>query len=213
MPIQLEFGLHFEMVSGFHITGDRAELWTDKVLIRDWYQDRMPVVPATSIKGWLRENAERILRAMGQKVCDSSQPSSICGACLVCQVFGHPKRKSSLFLSDGKVISPLTDTRTSVSLSRRRKTAYEERLFTTEVAWSRILEVSGRGFFPTHQEAKQAAALIWLAAKTGFALGASRSRGLGWLRLVQFEFKWDGVSIPEQEIQMLVNEWWGEGNA
>lgn len=214
MTVCLEFMLRFELASGFHTTGDRVELWTDKALALDWYGCKTPIIPATSIKGWLRENAERILRAMGERVCDGSQPTSTCksagNACLVCRIFGNPRRRSALFFYDGKLAGGLTDTRTSVSLSRHRRTAFEERLFTTEVAWGRSLEVTGRGFFATPEEAKQAAAIVWLSAKAGFALGAARSRGLGWMRLVSSKFKCDGTVIPEREIQALLNEWRGE---
>lgn len=211
MAVHLEFTLRFDLVSGLHTTGDRSELWTDKALALDWHDGKTPIVPATSIKGWLRENAERVLRAMEQEICDGSQPSSIYRACLVCQVFGHPRRKSPLLFRDGKFAEPLADTRTNVSLSRHRRTAYEERLFTTEVAWSKTLEVKGEGFFPTVEEAKRAATLLWLSAKAGFALGASRSRGLGWLRLREFEFKCDGEIILEREMMAFANEWRGEG--
>ncbi|RLI53803.1 MAG: CRISPR-associated protein [Candidatus Thorarchaeota archaeon] len=210
MATRLEFTLRFELISGLHTTGDRAELWTDRALTLDWHEGKNPIVPATTIKGWLRENSEQVLRTIGQQVCDGSQPSSICGSCLVCRVFGHPKGKSPLIFFDGGFTEPLIDTRTNVSLSRRRRTAYEERLFTAEVAWGETLEVEGVGFFPNPQEAKEAAALLWLSAKAGFALGASRSRGLGWLRFKEFEFKCDGKVVGEEELQAMVNAWRGE---
>ncbi len=211
MVTRLEFKLRFELMSGLHTTGDRAELWTDKALALDWHKGRKPVVPATSIKGWLRENAEKVLRSLGQSVCDGSRPSAICRSrkCLVCQVFGHPREKSPLIFSDGSFDETLRDTRTNVSLSRHRKASYEERLFTVEVAWSKTFEAKGVGFFSTLQEAKQAAAILWLSAKAGFALGASRSRGLGWLKLKECEFKCDGAVISEEELKALVNTWRG----
>jgi hypothetical protein len=106
-----------------------------------------------------------------------------------------------LVFEDGKLESERRATRTSVSLSPYRKTAYEERLFTTEVAWGQILTVQGKGFFATHEEAKRAAALLWLVAKAGFALGGARSRGLGWLELIAFSARCDGQEIAGEEIK------------
>jgi CRISPR/Cas system CSM-associated protein Csm3 (group 7 of RAMP superfamily) len=205
---RLDFKLRFELHSGIHTTGDRVELWTDKALALDWKKE--PVVPATTIKGWMRENAERVLRALGIPVCDGSKPSLNCG-CLICRLFGHPRRKSNLLFLDCVLGDALRDSRTNVSLSRHRKAAYEERLFTSEVAWTEILEVRGFGFFLNDEEAKTAAAVLWLSAKAGFALGSSRSRGLGWLRLKDFEFKCDEKPIPEENLKGLVKALGGEG--
>lgn len=213
MAVHLTFEICFRLKSGFHTTGDRAELWTDKAVALDWNEGTKPVIPATSIKGWLRENAERVLRGLGQKVCDASQPSTVCGECIVCEIFGHPRKKSTLRFEDAVLEDSLTDTRTSVSLSRYRKTAYEERLFTTEVVWSQNFVVKGDGFFETPEKAERAAAMLWLAAKAGFALGASRSRGLGWLELENFCAVCDGVAIEVEKLSQIVNSWRGESGA
>lgn len=203
---RLDFEITFELASGLHTTGDRAELWVDKTLALDWHVGKRPIMPATSLKGWFRENAERILRGSGKKVCEGSSPSSICGKCFVCRVFGHPRRKAPLFFEDGRFGSDWSDTRTNVSLNRRRKTAQEERLFVTEVAWGRILTVKGWGFFATADEAVETAALLWLAAQAGFALGAARSRGLGWVKLREFNARCDGQRVCPEEWERRARE-------
>lgn len=200
MPVRLDLKVIFGLASGLHVTGDRAELWIDKAVVLGWGKDKKPIVPATSIKGWLRENAERVLKALGREVCDSSQPSSICGSCVICRVFGHPRGRARLFFEDARFESSEMDIRTSVSLSRHRKTSYEERLFTTEVVWGGKLVVKGWGFFDTVDKAIEAAAFVWLAAKAGFALGAARSRGLGWLTMEKFTALCDGREIAEEEL-------------
>jgi len=204
---RLDFRLGFEPCSGLHTTGDRVELWVDKALALDWKKE--PIVPATSIKGWMRENAERVLRALGKPVCDGSKPPNSCD-CQICKVFGHPRRKSHLFFLDGTLEEALKDSRTNVSLSRHRKTSYEERLFASEIAWAQRLVVRGFGFFPDDGEARKAAAVLWLSARAGFALGSSRSRGLGWLKLRDFEFKCNGESISEENLKELVRALGGE---
>jgi len=206
MVVLLDFKIRFTLISGLHITGDRAELWADKSLALDWYKGEKPLVPATSIKGWLRENAERVLRSLGKEICDGSQPSNLCGRCLICQVFGHPRGKAQLLFEDGKFKIEERNTRTSVSLSRHRKTAYEERLFTTEVVWGQMLTAEGRGFFPSSDEARRIAALLWLATRAGFALGGARSRGLGWLELKEFTARCDGQEITEAVLKTAAEE-------
>lgn len=210
MPVRVEIETCFKLHSGMHTTGDRAELWTDKAMTRDWHEGKKPIVHATSIKGWLRESAERILRGFGQAACDASQPSTICGRCLVCQVFGSPRTKSPLRFEDAVLDEAITDVRTGVSLSRYRRTAYEERLFTIEVAWSKTLATKVSGFFASRDKAVQAIALLWLAAKAGWALGAARSRGLGWVKLEAFTASCDGALIREGELQAIVQRWRGE---
>jgi len=53
----LRVDLRFRWHSGFHISGERVELWTDKALALDWKDEAFPTIPATTLKGWLREGA------------------------------------------------------------------------------------------------------------------------------------------------------------
>lgn len=200
MPHRLQIEAKFGLVSGLHITGEQGKLWTDKALVVSWGDGKTPIVPATTIKGWLRESAERLLRGWGQQVCDSSRPSEICGTCLVCKVFGAPRRRSALRFSDAELHEGMTDVRMSVSLSRYRKAAYEERLFSTEVVWQKMLTVRIEGWFTSLAEAQRTAALLYLAANAGFALGAARSRGLGWLKLEAFTVNVDSEKLSEEDL-------------
>jgi CRISPR/Cas system CSM-associated protein Csm3 (group 7 of RAMP superfamily) len=203
-PLQIE--LVFQLNSGVHITGELAKLWTDKALVVDWRDGSKPVVPATTLKGWLRESAERILRGLGQTVCDGSRADSICDQqfCLVCQVFGAPRQRSWLYFSDAVLDDSATEVRMNVSLSRRRKTAYEERLFSTEVAWSRQIRAQIGGWFDSRSRSLQAAAILVLAAQTGYAIGAARSRGLGWVQLHQWSVKVDEQPVPKEDIYQQI---------
>jgi hypothetical protein len=147
------------------------------------YYGTKPIVPATTLKGWLREAAERILRGFGLNICDSSRADTVCSACPVCEVFGAPRLRSPIRFADAILEDPATDVRMNVSLSRHRRTAYEERLFSTEVAWHSRMRARIEGWLDSQERALQAAALLLLAAKAGYAIGAARSRGLGWIRL------------------------------
>jgi CRISPR/Cas system CSM-associated protein Csm3 (group 7 of RAMP superfamily) len=200
MPHQLRVEIKFALVSGLHITGEQGKLWTDKALVADWHEGRTPIIPATTLKGWLRESAERVLRGLGQQACDGARPGEVCGTCLICMVFGAPRRRSRLRFSDAQLRESITDVRMNVSLSRHRKTAYEERLFSTEVAWQKELTAHIEGWLGSRAEAQRAAALLYLAARAGFALGAARSRGLGWLELWQFTASVDRETLPMETL-------------
>jgi CRISPR/Cas system CSM-associated protein Csm3 (group 7 of RAMP superfamily) len=200
MPHRLRVEMKFALISGLHITGEQGKLWTDKALTVDCRDGKTPIVPATTLKGWLREGAERVLRGLGQAVCDGSRPGEGCGTCLICMVFGAPRRRSSLRFSDAQLRDSITDVRLNVSLSRHRKTAYEERLFSTEVAWQKELTARIDGWFGSSVEARQTAAVLYLAAKAGFAIGAARSRGLGWLKLEAFTAIVDGEKLPDEDL-------------
>lgn len=200
MSIKLEVILDFHLQSALHVTGERAQLWTDRVLVRDWHEEKYPVIPATTLKGWLREAVERTLRSLGVNACDGSSPATICGRCPVCEVFGAPQRRSPLRFSDVKLQGATVDTKMHVSLSRYRRTAYEERLFSLEVAWQEACTAHIRGLFSGEKEARQAAALLWLGSRMGYAIGAARSRGLGWLTVRRFAVCIDGQELQKTEL-------------
>lgn len=207
MSTRLEVLLTFRLRSGVHVTGEQGKLWTDKALVVNPQDGKTPVVPATTLKGWLRESAERLLRGLGQPACDGSRPAAMCGSCPVCALFGAPRRRPPLRFSDAVLKDSTTDVRMNVSLSRHRKTAYEERLFSTEVAWQKELTAHIEGWFTSREEAERAAALLYLAARSGFALGAARSRGLGWLKLENVAASVDGEKLADEDLRNQSTAW------
>jgi hypothetical protein len=73
----------------------------------------------------------------------------------------------------------------------------EQRLFFTETVFSDMVTdwaSRANGNFPTAQAALEAAALIYLAAKSGPAIGGGKSRGLGWIR------SWEVVAILDYKV-------------
>jgi hypothetical protein len=105
-----------------------------------------------------------------------------------------------LRFSDAELREGMADVRMNVSLSRHRKTAYEERLFSTEVAWQKELTARIEGWFDSTAEARQAAAVLYLAAKAGFAIGAARSRGWAGSSLWILQRAWTARSFDEDLI-------------
>lgn len=190
----------FCLESGFHTSGDRLELWVNKALNLDWKEGLYPVFPATTVKGWFREGAERALRSLGIKACDASSPETICGTCLVCEVFGHPRKKSPLRFADVVIKDASRDVRMSVSLSRHRKTAYEDRLFSLEIGFCPHFLTDIYGFFNDPKRARVAALLLFVGSKFLSAVGGGKSRGLGWVKRESFSATFDGHPIPEEEL-------------
>lgn len=206
----LHVELSMRMASGFHVSGERLELWVDRTLCLDWGKGAFPMIPATSLKGWLREGTERLLRSLGISACDASTPTTVCGTCPVCRIFGHPRGKSPLQFENVVLRDAFRETRMSVSLSRYRKTAYEERLFSTEVGTAPGFTVPIRGLFPNDHEGKRAAALLFAASRVPFAIGGGKSRGLGWVTREAFSATLNGRLLSEeelfQELEALIQE-------
>ena len=67
------------------------------------------------------------------------------------------------------------------------------------------------GFFPSQQEAAEAAALVVLAARMLPALGAGRTRGLGWLETIEAECTMDGQPLAGTVLERYWNQWLGGG--
>jgi len=110
-------------------------------------------IPASSLKGRVRQACEQVARQVGLHVCRAPRPNGMCSAhtqqpCLVCRVFGSPGRGSELHWQDARLIQDYRNTftgdkasreaqfyaRTQVQLSRRLGTAVPDHLFTSEFA-------------------------------------------------------------------------------
>lgn len=203
--------LRFIMNTAFHTTGNVRRPGVDKALARD--SEGRWVIPATSVKGFLREKAESLLRTWGHPVCIGPEPRNMCKGqtlCLVCQVFGNPRFPSTLRFTDG---SPLIEmgsvVRSGVVISRHRRAAYPQRLFFTETTqpiptqWRAQCE----GDFPNADTATMAATLVALAARWGTAIGGGKTRGLGWIRDVQVKVTLNGTEVPEQDLTSFWQAW------
>lgn len=210
MSAHLKIELFLHLDTAFHCTGNVRRPGVDKALARNaqgcW------TIPATTLKGFLREKCEILLRTWGREVCIGPNPESMCRAdtpCLVCQVFGNPQRLSALRFTDG-VAHDETESaiRSGVAISRYRRAAVPQRLFFIETTaplpteWYACCE----GDFPDVDSAKTAAALVALAARWGTAIGGSKSRGLGWIQKIRVKATLDCAEIPEEE---LVARWQG----
>lgn len=203
--------LRFKLGTAFHSTGNFRRWGVDKALARD--AEGRQVIPATTVKGFLRERAEILLRAWGHAVCLGPEPANMCGGrtpCLVCQVFGNPRSPSALRFADGLLLVEMgSAVRSGVAISRHRRAAYPQRLFFIETTDSIPTQwrAECEGDFPDEDTAKKAAALIAISARWGTAIGGGKTRGLGWVEDVRVRAVLNGVEIPEQDLVPIWQTW------
>ncbi|RLG42856.1 MAG: hypothetical protein DRO01_00725 [Thermoproteota archaeon] len=215
--VQLEITLHLRCRTAFHTTGNRWRWGADKALVQRY--DGTYVLPATSLKGALRDQAERLLRGHVH-VCAAPDPGQMCqdpdNLCLACRVFGNPRRPSRLRFTDVVLDNQgpeTTQIRAGVAISRRRRAAVPQRLYFVETTAAGPLEAQTvvEGLFPSQQEAEEAAALVVLAARLLPALGAGRTRGLGWLEAIKAECAIDDQPLADMVLERYWNQWLGGG--
>ncbi len=217
--VHLKIALRLKWRTAFHTTGNRWRWGADKALVQRY--DDTYVLPATSLKGALRDQAEQLLRGHVH-ICNAPDPGQMCSdlenLCLVCRVFGNPRRPSLLRFQDGvlrrKNIGEIeTQIRAGVAISRRRRAAVPQRLYFVETTAAGPMEAQAdiEGFFPSQQEAAEAAALVVLAARMLPALGAGRTRGLGWLETIEAECTMDGQPLAGTVLERYWNQWLGGG--
>lgn len=211
----LHITLHLTWRTAFHTTGNRWKWGADKALAQRY--DGALVLPATSLKGALRDQAERLLRGHVH-VCVAPNPGAMCQdpnhLCLICRVFGNPRRPAPLRFRDAILPDEVeTQIRAGVSISRQRRAAVPQRLYFVETTATGPMQTQAliEGYFPSFQEAEEAAALVILAARALPALGAGRTRGLGWIAEVKAECAIDGQPVSDEGLQTYWNQWLGGG--
>jgi len=133
---------------------------------------------------------------------------------MVCQIFGNPRHTSPLRFRDGQFVQkPDIMERSGVSISRSRRAALPQRLFFLETTDPQPGEVVAtiEGDFADTVLARQATALIILAARSGFAIGAGRTRGLGWLERdkMRVEARIDDEQVENSLIEQYARLWSG----
>ena len=209
---KLKVEMIFALDSPYHVSADRLSFGIDKAIYIDPRNDKTktPAIPATALKGVLRYHVEAVLRAKGIDVCEAPRPDRMCprydkSNCIVCEVFGSPRIKSRLVFQD-IVLNSDIDTRMGVGIERRRKTSKEAHLFSFEVSYVKQFSTEVKGMFRSSDEAMNACALLFAGAKACFALGGSKSRGLGWMRLQRFKATIDDSEISMQDIEAKLKE-------
>ncbi|HKG22538.1 MAG TPA: RAMP superfamily CRISPR-associated protein [Blastocatellia bacterium] len=173
----------------------------DKPVVKDAF-DRF-IIPGSHLKGRLRHECEKLVRALGEEVCESPRAESMCpqlaglpeenksrikkvgGICPVCKLFGNPAIPSAILVSDLVWEERWTTEtiRNRVAINRRRGTAEDRRLFFIETTPTGVeLEFKGRLFVLRALEPQERKLVAAGLAQIN-ALGGGKSGGSGWLRL------------------------------
>jgi len=183
---RLTLRLHFE--TPVNIGGYGAPTFVDRPFRRD--RNGWPFIPASSLKGRLRHECERLVRALGYRVCRGPNPREMCrggdDVCPICRIWGSPWMAGNIYPADlvlerppglGETAPP-SDIRYNVSLSRRRRVAEEARLFTTELFLPGI-PLTFSGVWEARLSLRE---LVLVEAGLGAitALGRGKTGGLGW---------------------------------
>jgi len=220
--IMMRLNLRVEFETPPNVGGHGAPTFVDRPFRRDAHG--WPYIPASTLKGRLRHECERLVQASGQWVCGSPNPAHMCPnyhppyrgeICAVCAIFGSPWERGRVWPEDlllcepeelarereqGKE-APFSTARFGVSLSRRRRVSEDARLFSTELflpgvplVFSGVWE--GRLTLPQ-------LALIEAGCGAINALGRGKTGGLGWCRVtvdsqVQENDAWRAVREEER---------------
>lgn len=166
-----------------------GESLADKTTVKT--SDGKLYIPASTLKGIWRHACEAIAQGKGDHVCDSPRAESMCvkNHCSICQIFGSPTLESNIFINDlihdsDKGIKT-TDIRSGVSINRNRRVAEDGRLYFTETSLPNAgFEFSGDITISSGITTKQIA-LLSAGLNYIHAVGAGKTRGLGWVSITK----------------------------
>ena len=209
--IKLQVEIEFKMRRMWASRGDAVSFVVDIPQARSW--TNVPIVPATSVKGVLRDALERSLSECCIGPAPENYRCSTSAPCIICRHFGNPKITAQLRFSDAKPdqTKPATQNRYGVGISRWRRAALEEVLFVRETAEHERLVCSVEGIYNNRSEALEGAALLGLACRLVVAIGAAKTRGLGFLEEVALgHVEIDGKAVADDEINAEIERIWKE---
>jgi CRISPR-associated protein Csx10 len=192
----------------------------DKPLTRD--ARGLPMVPASAFKGRLRHEVERLsplLRPDAPRPCGSPVAENMCQGdaepCPVCRLFGSSWHVGRLTFSDLLLVEPdlgtlrpseipPSDLRYGVGLSRQRRVAEDQLLYTTEVFLPGT-PITLKGTI-TGDLDDQDLELLRAGLESLFTVGGGKTKGIGWYDLtVNVNREPDGLSgMPAAKTQ---DEW------
>jgi len=158
----------------------------------------LPMVPASSLKGRLRHTCKQLEEGLRpDTTCDDPlaeamcQPGSQERPCRVCRLFGSPWVPAALSITDLLLVEPAfltrgdapprTSLRYGVGLSRRRRVAQDQLLYTTEVFLPGGTITLGGEISGDVAEADLG--LLVAGLENLLTLGGGKTSGLGWCDL------------------------------
>lgn len=183
-----------------------SETGADKSTVKT--SDGKLYIPASTLKGIWRHACEAIARSQEHFVCKSPRAENMCprpkeelekentksirdNHCIICQIFGSPSSESRILINDLTLDNDLktetTAIRSGVTINRNRRVAEDQRLYFTETSLPNAeFEFSGDvtiGRDITDEQIE----LVSAGLNYIHAIGSGKTRGLGWLSIVQTE--------------------------
>jgi CRISPR/Cas system CSM-associated protein Csm3 (group 7 of RAMP superfamily) len=199
--------------SGIPKTG----LQVDKATTKD--KDGNLIIPASTIKGKIRANCEKLLKALNNNiVCESPKSENMCPnspfiknpPCPVCRIFGSSFYRSNLFFKDAVWKEQIEDknllleVRPGVVISRKRRTVEEGLLYFTETSASGLKPIFISEVEGELRNEKELALLI-AGIKFINSFGGGKSRGLGWSE-INYDIYVDNKSYPENNLHNYMED-------
>jgi len=194
MRFRVDLRVHFD--GTFNVgSGAMGGSLAQRPMLTDWRG--LPMVPGSSFKGRLRHTCKQLAEAMGQETCDDPVAEAMCQPgegeepCPICRLFGSPWLESPLAFADLTLVEPAfliksevpprTSLRYGVGLSRYRRVAQDQLLYTTEVFLPGGTVTLG-GQINGQADEKDVGLLV-AAIENLLTLGSGKTSGMGWCDL------------------------------
>jgi CRISPR/Cas system CSM-associated protein Csm3 (group 7 of RAMP superfamily) len=189
------------------------------------------IIPASTIKGKLRDECQRILVGLNQNifVCMPPRAEAMCPqpfidkeensvrCCPICEIFGSPWTPCQLYFSDlivtNEDLNKSRNIKIGVSIDRHSRTAKEKSLYylgtsPQGVECNFVNRSNVSRALTIHGEIKDTkqAALLYVGIQSLLNIGGSKSVGLGWLgedKIAKFSLDEE----PFQPSEVELKEW------
>lgn len=195
MTYQLKIEIALQSVSALAVgTGSGEGAVIDNSIMRN--SQRLPFIPGSQVKGACRSRVTQLCNSLGL---DKN---------ILITMFGNEYQRGTLrFAHLGSIVSPdvsdfTTHIRTSVTINRQRRVAEDGLLRTIEVANDGLIYQHASAITGVIPE-KTYAALLYAAMQLNSTWGHSKSRGLGWMKLLTMNVWIDEILCGHNE---LINE-------
>lgn len=217
--LQLKFRIEVE--SGLCVGKGGLESGVDIATTRD--SNQRLIIPGSTIKGKLRDECERVLRAKNpSSVCLPPRTEDMCPNswgdemlekkdkfCDICDLFGSPWKKGRLYFSDAIAAEDVEICiRPGTAISRQRRVVDKGKLFFTETSPPAAdLNFQGeiRGQLDEEKYLFQIA-LLCVGLRLIPSFGRARSRGLGWSKVEKEDILINEQKIAEQVLLDKIKE-------
>ncbi len=190
-------------------SGAQHGTFADRAMIKD--RNGVPYIPASAFKGRLRHAVERVAKSQGLSDCDPHHRTCRQKPCPVCRIFGAPWVPGELHFTRLTLAgpedvvtgleemrdrrqAPRTHVRYGVAISRHRRVAKDQLLYTTEL-FEPGEKLTFGGTLQGEIERRDAA-LVVAGLRLLPAMGRGKSGGLGWLT-AEAEVREDGQLLDD----------------